>query len=241
MNAPLLRVSSVCRTLGTTRALDHVSLEVRAGSIVGLVGPNGAGKTTLVRTILGLAAPDSGTIVFELPCRPPGFGGRGYLPEERGLYQRHRVGETLIYLARLRGLPADLATGEVARWLGRLEMSGYASRRLEQLSKGQQQKIQLAAALVGDPDLLVFDEPFSGLDPVNARLTCELLRAAASEGRGVLVSAHQLALVDEICTDLVMLARGRVVLSGSMAALRHDHPEPLERLFMTLAAAGGPQ
>jgi ABC-2 type transport system ATP-binding protein len=238
MNAPLLRVSSVCRTLGTTRALDHVSLEVHAGAIVGLLGPNGAGKTTLVRVVMGLAAADSGDVALNLPPRPPGHGGLGYLPEERGLYQRHRVYETLVYLGQLRGLPAGEARREVAGWLERLEMSGYASRRLEQLSKGQQQKIQLAAALVGDPDLLVFDEPFSGLDPLNARLTCDLLHAAASEGRGVLVSAHQLALLEQTCTDLVMLADGRVVLAGSMPSLRRDHREPLESLFVTLASGG---
>ena len=234
MNAPLLRVSSVCRTLGTTRSM--VSSAFTPARSSGC-RPERRRRKTLVRVVMGRRPPIRASRAQ--PAGAPGHGGFGYLPEERGLYQRHRVEETLVYLGQLRGLPAVEARREVARWLGRLEMSGYASRRLEQLSKGQQQKIQLAAALVGDPDLLVFDGPFSGLDPVNARLTCDLLREAAAEGRGVLVSAHQLALLEQISTDLVMLARGRVVLAGPMASLRLEHREPLESLFMTLAAPGG--
>jgi ABC-2 type transport system ATP-binding protein len=232
MPAPLLRLTSVSRTLGGTRVLDGVSLDVEAGSIVGLLGPNGAGKTTLVRLIMGLTRPDEGSIDVRAATV-------GYLPEERGLYQRPRVGATLTYLARLKGLNAAEADLQVARWLARVEMTAFASRRVEQLSKGQQQKIQLAAAFIGDPALLVLDEPFSGLDPLNARLVCDLVTEAAGAGRGVLVSAHQLALVEQVCTSVVMLARGRVALAGTLAELRRDHPETLEQLFVTHAAAGG--
>jgi ABC-2 type transport system ATP-binding protein len=226
----MLRLTSVNRTLGGLRVLDDVSLEVRGGTIVGLLGENGAGKTTLVRIVMGLTTADSGSVEVKA-------ARIGYLPEERGLYQRHKVEATLIYLARLKGLTQAEAQADVDRWLSRLDMSVLRHRRLEHLSKGQQQKIQLAAAFLGDPPLLVFDEPFSGLDPVNARLVSELVREAAARGCGVLVSAHQLALVEQLCTEIVMLARGRVVLAGTMAALRARHGESLEEIFMACAGA----
>jgi len=227
----LLRLASVTRTLGGLRVLSDVSLEVRSGAIVGLLGQNGAGKTTLVRIVMGLTTADSGSVAVEA-------GRIGYLPEERGLYQRHQVEATLVYLARLKGLSQGQATADVDRWLDRLDMSQYRHRRVEQLSKGQQQKIQLAVAFLGDPPLLVLDEPFSGLDPVNARLTSELLREAAARGCGVLVSAHQLALLEQLCSEIVMLARGRVVLAGALADLRARQAESLEQIFMSFAESG---
>ena len=230
MGLEMLRLSSVCRTLGGTRVLNEVSLEVRAGEIVALLGENGAGKTTLVRIVMGLTNADSGAVAVNATRV-------GYLPEERGLYQRHQVEATLIYLARLKGLTRAEAQTDVDRWLSRLDMAEFRHRRLEHLSKGQQQKIQLAAALLGDPPLLVLDEPFSGLDPVNARLVSALVREAAARGCGVLLSAHQLALVEQLCTEVVMLARGRVVLSGAMSELRARHGESLEALFMACAGA----
>jgi ABC-2 type transport system ATP-binding protein len=233
MGTALLRLAGISRTLGRRLVLDDVSLEVRAGQITGLLGPNGAGKTTLIRIVMGLARPDSGSV--ETASRI------GYLPEERGLYQRQPVDATLTYLARLKGLTQKEAEAGVAAWLDRVEMSEYRGRRVEQLSKGQQQKIQLAAAFVGNPGLLVLDEPFSGLDPLNARLVCDLVREAAAAGCGVLVSAHQLALVDQLCTDLVMLSRGRVVVAGSMEAIHQTNNVSLEDLFMAHAGAGGDQ
>jgi ABC-2 type transport system ATP-binding protein len=231
MGTAVLRLAGVSRTLGRRLILDDVSLEVRPGEILGLLGANGAGKTTLIRIVMGLTRPDRGSV--ETANRI------GYLPEERGLYQRQTVEATLTYLARLKGLTRREAEGSVATWLARVEMAEYRGRRVEQLSKGQQQKIQLAAAFLGNPGLLVLDEPFSGLDPINARLVCDLVREAAAAGCGVLVSAHQLALVDRLCTDLVMLSRGRVVVSGSMEAVRRAHPDSLEDLFMAHAGAGG--
>ena len=231
MGLALLRLASVTRTLGGLRVLSDVSLEVRSGAIVGLLGQNGAGKTTLVRIVMGLTTADSGSVAVEA-------GRIGYLPEERGLYQRHQVEATLVYLARLKGLSQGQATADVDRWLDRLDMSQYRHRRVEQLSKGQQQKIQLAVAFLGDPPLLVLDEPFSGLDPVNARLTSELLREAAARGCGVLVSAHQLALLEQLCSEIVMLARGRVVLAGALADLRARQAESLEQIFMSFAESG---
>jgi ABC-2 type transport system ATP-binding protein len=229
MAETLIRAVCVRKSLAKTLVLDGASLEVRRGDIVGLLGPNGAGKTTLIRILIGLLRPDGGAV--EGGAAPFAGGLAGYLPEERGLYQRRKVDATLCYLAQLRGL-GRLSADAVARALARVDMTPFASRRPEQMSKGQQQKIQLAAAWLGDPDLLVLDEPFSGLDPLNARLACDLIREAASQSRGVLLSAHQLALVDQVCTHVVMLARGRVVASGPLDDLHRRGGGTLEDLFV---------
>ena len=231
MTGSVLRLASVTRTLGGHRVLDGVSLEVRQGAIHGLVGQNGAGKTTLIRIAVGLTRADAGSIEARAPV--------GYLPEERGLYQRPRAGDVLEYLARLKGLSDDEAARDVARWLTRMEMSAFATRRVERLSKGQQQKIQLAAALLGDPPLVILDEPFAGLDPLNTRLVCDLIRETATGGRGVLVSAHELAVVERLCTDITMLAAGRVVMSGPIDEVRATPQDTLEQLFVAHAAPGG--
>jgi ABC-2 type transport system ATP-binding protein len=234
----MLRLTSVSRTLGGRRVLDGVSLNVCEGVIHGLVGQNGAGKTTLVRLAVGLTKPDSGAIEIRARATAPGRDAIGYLPEERGLYQRPRVADMLRYFARLKGLDEAEAGAEVDRWLERVEMTACGRRRVEQLSKGQQQKIQIALALMGGPPLLVFDEPFSGLDPLNTRLVCDLIREAADRGAAVLVSAHQLALVEQLCSEVTMLAAGRVVLAGSMASVRSTPQETLEELFVSRAVPG---
>jgi ABC-2 type transport system ATP-binding protein len=232
----LLRAVSVRKSLGTTFVLDDVSLDVHRGAIVGLLGANGAGKTTLIRIVIGLLRADHGTVAG--PAAPGTGAVVGYLPEERGLYQRHTAQATLRYLAELKGLRREDADAEVARCLALVEMASFAARRIDRMSKGQQQRIQLAAAWLGDPDLLVLDEPFSGLDPLNARLVCDLAREAASRGRGVLISAHQLALVAEICTHIVMLARGRVAVSAGAGEFA-QRGATLEQLFVE--HAGGEQ
>jgi ABC-2 type transport system ATP-binding protein len=232
----LLRAVGVRKTLGTNVVLDDVSLEVCRGDIVGLLGANGAGKTTLIRIVMGLMAPDSGVVHGSTAGR--GSAAVGYLPEERGLYQRQRAGATLMYLAHLKGFANEAAEVEVERCLDRVQMTALRARRIEQLSKGQQQKIQIAAAWLGDPDLLILDEPFSGLDPLNARLVCDLSLEAAGRGRGVLLSAHQLALVDRVCSRIVMLAHGRVVFAGPIEDVRQRGERALEDLFVEDARTG---
>lgn len=236
MNDVLLRATCVRRSIGTTRVLDDVSLDVRRGEIVGLIGANGAGKTTLIRIVMGLLLPDAGSV--DGVAAPASGTIPGYLPEERGLYQRHRVAGTLAYLAQLRGLTAAAAVKESLRCLERVDMAAFADRRIKQMSKGQQQKIQLAAALLGDPPVLVLDEPFSGLDPLNARVVCDLVRETAARGHGVLLSAHQLALVQQLCTRIVMLSRGRVVLAGTIDDVR-ARGAALDDVFAEHATAGG--
>jgi ABC-2 type transport system ATP-binding protein len=227
MSSILLRVSAVEKSVGRVPILDRVSLAIHEGEVVGLVGPNGAGKTTLLRIIAGLMSPDGGTIE-----RTVRFG---YLPEERGLYQRQRIDRTLTYLAELKGMSSSEAHAEADAWLRRIGLETLRHRRAEQLSKGQQQKVQVASAWLGWPTLLLLDEPFSGLDPMNARFVCDLIEERSRVGGGALVSAHQLAMVEQICTSVVILAGGRVVWAGPIAEVRHEGD--LDALFMQHVAS----
>ncbi len=230
----MLRVSEASKSYGARRVLDSVSLDLHGGCVSGLIGANGAGKTTLIRAIMGLIRLDGGTV----QRRSSASGVIGYLPEERGLYARQTPLRTLVYLAELRGLPRAAAIATAVHWLDRVSLPDADRRTLEQFSKGQQQKAQLAAAFLGDPPLIVLDEPFAGLDPLNVRLATALVAEARDRGAAVLLSAHQLNLVEELCTDVVMLARGTVVISGSLARVR-DYGGDLESLFVARAGEGG--
>ena len=231
----MLRVSEASKSYGARRVLDNVSLDLHGGSVSGLIGANGAGKTTLIRAIMGLIRLDAGTVQRQSLA---GDGVIGYLPEERGLYARQTPLRTLVYLAELRGLPRAAAIATAVHWLDRVSLPDFDRRTLEQFSKGQQQKAQLAAAFLGDPKLIVLDEPFAGLDPLNVRLVTALVAEARDRGAAVLLSAHQLNLVEELCTDVVMLARGAVVISGPLARIK-DSGEDLESLFVARAGEGG--
>jgi ABC-2 type transport system ATP-binding protein len=189
--------------------------------MLGFLGPNGAGKTTAMRAIFGLVPLDGGEITWD--ARPVRASERlrfGYMPEERGLYPRMAVGEQLAYLGRLHGLDASGARGAAARWLERLGLADRAGAKVEALSHGNQQRVQLAAALIHEPDLLVLDEPFAGLDPVAVHTLAALLRGEAERGAAVLFSSHQLELVEDICEDVTIVDHGRVVASGTVDALR---------------------
>ena len=227
----VVRVLAASKRYGHHAALDDVSLEVHAGRIAGLIGANGAGKTTLIRAIVGLLHLDSG--VVEKTVR-----GMTYLPEERGLYPRQTPFDTLKYLAELRGASSETASACARDWLQRVRIDDGKSKRLEQFSKGQQQRVQLAAAFMLDPTLIVLDEPFSGLDPLNVRLVGTLVREARERGAGVLLSAHQLQLVAELCDSIVMLAGGRVVVSGATSDIVSAGRD-LETMFVERASAGG--
>ncbi|GAA4977461.1 ATP-binding cassette domain-containing protein [Kineococcus glutinatus] len=209
------------RRFGDRLALDGVSLSVPAGRVVGFVGANGAGKTTTMRIVLGVLAQDSGTVTWRGAVPDLAVRRRfGYMPEERGLYPKGQLAEQLVYLARLHGVDrrtAQLRTGEL---LERLGLAARAKEQLESLSLGNQQRVQIAAALVHDPELLVLDEPFSGLDPIAVDAMAQLLRERAAAGVGVLFSSHQLDLVDRLCDELVVLHSGRVVAAGEPEQLR---------------------
>ncbi|HSJ28425.1 MAG TPA: ATP-binding cassette domain-containing protein [Acidimicrobiia bacterium] len=221
----MLVVDSVTKRYGETLALDSCSFRVEPGRIVGFLGPNGAGKTTAMRSILGLIRPDGGTVTWE--GRPLDHHVRlrfGYMPEERGLYPKMKVGEQLAYFARLSGVEARSALAAVDQWLERLSLSDRAGSKLEDLSHGNQQRVQLAAALIHTPALAVLDEPFSGLDPIGVDTMAAILRELAAAGVGILFSSHQLDLVEDICEDVVIVNRGKVVVAGRVEELRLRSP-----------------
>lgn len=201
-------------------ALDGLSLSVAPGRIVGFVGANGAGKTTAMRIALGVLAPDSGEVLVDgRPATSDDRRGFGYMPEERGLYPKMRVGDQIAYLARLHGYSAAEAEASTGRWLERLGVSARRDDRVESLSLGNQQRVQLAAALVHHPRFLVLDEPFSGLDPIGVDVMSDVLRSAVAEGAGVVFSSHQLELVERLCDEVVIIRAGQVVAAGAVGEL----------------------
>jgi ABC-2 type transport system ATP-binding protein len=216
-----IRGDGVTKRFGQTIALDNVSLQVERGEIFGLLGPNGAGKTTLIRTILDIIKPDTGRLeVFGRTFQPGDRDRIGYLPEERGLYPRQPVGAVLEYMGALKGMSRADARTEAGRWLERLGLADAAAKKVEQLSKGNQQKVQIAATLIARPDIVILDEPLSGLDPVSARLVIGVIRGCAAAGQTVLLSTHQMGMVESLCTRVLMIARGRVVLDGELREIK---------------------
>ncbi len=221
----MLELTTLDKRYGDVIALDGVSLAAPRGRLLGFLGPNGAGKTTTMRAIFGLVRLDSGTVSWD--GRPVGRSERtrfGYMPEQRGLYPKMRLTDQLTFVARLHGLEREKAGANADRWLSRLGLDGRSHEPLENLSHGNQQRVQLAAALVHDPELVVLDEPFSGLDPIGVETMSRILRECASEGAAVLFSSHQLDLVEDLCDDVVVVNQGRVVLSGPVRQLRTASP-----------------
>ena len=215
----VLAVHGITKAFKDRIAVDALSFEVRRGEIFGFLGPNGAGKTTCLRMILGITHPDSGTVTFD---GGPTVDRRriGYLPEERGLFEDQKVIDTLGYLGQLRGLSPRDARAAGMHWLERVGLSDRAKSKLNELSKGMQQKIQFAAAVLHGPTLAILDEPFSGLDPLNQELFLTIVRELRDEGTTVLFSAHQLNMVERLCDRFLLIARGKEVLTGSLDAMR---------------------
>jgi ABC-2 type transport system ATP-binding protein len=221
-------IDRVSKRYGDTVALDDITFEVRAGEIFGLVGSNGAGKTTAMRIMLGVLAADAGSVRWD--GREIDLDTRrriGYMPEERGLYPRMRVGEQLVYLARLHGMTKPAAQAAVDSWTERLGIAGRRGDDVIKLSLGNQQRVQLAAALVHDPEILVLDEPFSGLDPVAVDVMSEVLRERAGRGVPVMFSSHQLDLVERLCDRVGIVRQGRLVAAGTVDSLRAGGPDEL--------------
>ena len=217
----MLEIKDLAKRYGDVVALDGASFSATPGRIVGFLGPNGAGKTTTMRCIFGLARPDRGETLWKGTSIDRAARLRfGYMPEQRGLYPRMRTGEQLSYFAQHHGMPAREANAATSRWLERLGLGDREKDKLETLSHGNQQRVQLGAALVHDPELLVLDEPFSGLDPIGIATMTEILRDRAAAGVGVVFSSHQLDLVEDVCEDVVIIARGRIVAAGAIDDLR---------------------
>ena len=217
----MLELADVSKRYGEVAALADCSFRVRPGRLTGFVGPNGAGKTTAMRTVFGLVTPDVGTVRWQgSPVTDQARRRFGYMPEERGLYPRMRVVDQLVHLGRLSGLGAGAAVRAADRWLDALGLADRKTARLDDLSHGNQQRVQLAAALVHSPELLVLDEPFSGLDPMAMDSMYALLAGLAHDGAAVLFSSHQLDVVEHLCEDVVVINRGHVVLSGDLDQIR---------------------
>ena len=222
----MLEFEAAAKRFGPVTALDGCTFTARPGRLTGFLGPNGAGKTTAMRTMFGLVELDAGTVRWRgAPIRAAERARFGYMPEERGLYPRMRVREQLVYLGQLCGGTSKGVGGVADQWLERLGVAGRASDRLDTLSHGNQQRVQLIAALVNEPDLIVLDEPFSGLDPIAMGAMAGLLAELAAAGAAVLFSSHQLDLVQDLCEDVVIIDHGRVVLAGELADLRSAVPE----------------
>ncbi|NOT33298.1 MAG: ATP-binding cassette domain-containing protein [Candidatus Eisenbacteria bacterium] len=221
MTPALLEVRSIAKRYGDLQAVHPLTFEVRRGEIFGFLGPNGAGKTTTLRMLLGITRPDGGEVRFD-GARGLDPMRAGYLPEERGLFDDMPILETLVYLGELHGMRASDARTEATTWLDRFGLADRARTRLGILSKGNQQKVQLAAALLHRPALAVLDEPFSGLDPLNQELLFGVLNELCASGSAVLLSAHQLDLVERLAHRFLLISRGRAVLQGTLDEIRHD-------------------
>lgn len=225
LTGPILTVDNVVKRFHRKTAVDGVSFSVGKGEIVGFLGPNGAGKTTTLRMIMGITAPDSGTVTFHLD----GAGDTvpkhrvGYLPEERGLYREARVLDILLFLAGIKGMDRNEAKAKALQWLERFELGDYAHAKVQELSKGMAQKVQFIASVMHEPDLVVLDEPFSGLDPVNQDVFKEEIRRLARTGAAVLLSSHQMNLVEETCDRIFLIHGGRRVLYGPLMDIKAQY------------------
>ena len=213
MNSELLTVNHVSKQYAGHRALDDVSLSIPRGSVYGLLGPNGAGKTTLIRIINRITAPDAGEVLFDgAPLAPEHVARIGYLPEERGLYKKMKVGEQAIFFARLKGLSRRDAILRLKRWFGKFGIEAWWNKRVNELSKGMAQKVQFIVTVLHEPELLIFDEPFSGFDPINANLLKEEILALRDQGATVIFSTHNMASVEELCDHITLINQSHNIL-----------------------------
>jgi ABC-2 type transport system ATP-binding protein len=229
----VLEARNVVKEFANHRALDNVSIGVPGQSIFGLLGPNGAGKTTLIRIINQITAPDSGQILLNgQPLNQDHISQIGYLPEERGLYKKMKVGEQALYLAQLKGLSKNEAQHRLSKWFRKFEITSWWNRKVEELSKGMQQKVQFIVTVVHNPGLLIFDEPFSGFDPINVNLLKDEILDLKKNGATVIFSTHNMASVEELCDHIALIDRSKTVLEGSVANLKQQFkPNNVEILF----------
>ena len=217
----MLEIRNIVKEYANHRALDNVSMHIAKGSIFGLLGPNGAGKTSLIRIINQITAPDSGEIYFDgEPLNPRHLGRIGYLPDERGLYQKMAIGEQMLYLAQLKGLARNTAISRIKHWFEKMDMQTWWNKKVEDLSKGMQQKVQFVATVLHEPDLIILDEPFSGFDPVNANIIKEEILALNQQGATIIFSTHRMESVEELCDSIVLVNKSKKVLDGSIKTIK---------------------
>lgn len=233
---PTVSIDHITKSFGEFTAVSDLSLAVYPGRVYGLLGPNGAGKTTTIRMIVNITAPDSGSIeVFGQQITPELQDRIGYLPEERGLYKKMKVGDQLKFFAALKNVAAKEADQRVDRWLARLKLSEWKNKKSSELSKGMQQKVQFITAIIHEPDLVILDEPFSGLDPVNVEVLKEIILELKTAGKTIIFSTHQMEVAEKICDDICLINRSRKVLEGSMREVKRG----FSRNAVALRLAGG--
>src|SRR5690606_32195891 len=214
----MLSIRNIVKQYASHRALDDVSMEIERGAIFGLLGPNGAGKTSLIRIINQITAPDEGEILFNGErLNPSHIEKIGYLPEERGLYKKMKIGEQMLYLARLKGLSAQDALQRCSYWFEKMEMQAWWNKKVEDLSKGMQQKVQFAATVVHNPELIILDEPFSGFDPVNAEMIKDEILELNRKGATIIFSTHRMESVDQLCNHIVLINKSRTTLHARIS------------------------
>ncbi len=219
----MLEVRDVVKRYGKVTAVNHVSFTAQPGRILGLLGPNGAGKTSTIRMITYITTPDEGEVLFERQRVGPWSQRRmGYLPEEKGLYKKMKVEEQLTYLARLKGLDRQAAKEQITYWLDRFGASDWRGKKTEELSKGMQQKVQFIATILHNPSLLILDEPFGGLDPINSELLREIILELRDSGRIILFASHRMEQVEQMCDDICLVSRGRIVLDGPLRTVKRQ-------------------
>jgi ABC-2 type transport system ATP-binding protein len=230
----ILEVEQVKKYYATQKAVDDVSFSVSKGSIFGLLGPNGAGKTTLIRMITGIFFPDAGTIQLNGKRFDPDSDQMqiGYMPEERGLYKKMKTGEQAVYLARLKGVSKHDAIVKAKEWFTRLEMETWWNRKVEDLSKGMGQKLQFVTTVIHEPSLIIIDEPFSGLDPVNTNLIKEEIYQLAKKGCSIIFSTHRMEQVEEICDHIILMNQGKKILDGSVKSIKQQFKENLFAIIL---------
>lgn len=234
----ILELQHLKKYFATQRAVDDISFTIQEGSIFGLLGPNGAGKTTLLRMITGIFYPDSGNIQFNGKQFDPENDIRhiGYMPEERGLYKKMKIGEQALYLARLKGLSRADAMEKIKTWFVKFEMETWWNKKVEDLSKGMSQKLQFVTTVLHEPKLIILDEPFSGLDPVNANLIKDEIFNLAKRGSTIIFSTHRMEQVEEICNHIVLVNKGKKILDGSVSDIKNQFKENLFKLGATTSA-----
>ena len=222
----LLRIDDISKSYSNHQALSNVSMTIPKGSIFGLLGPNGAGKTTLIRIITRIIEQDSGEAFSERRKNHTGAGSQiGYLPEERGLYKKMKVGEQLLYLARLKGLSRPEAVSRIKSWLKRLDLTEWQGKAIEDLSKGMAQKVQFIATVLHEPDLIILDEPFSGFDPVNANLIKDEIFKLRDDGATIIFSTHRMESVEELCDHIALINKSQKILDGKKLDIKNDHKD----------------
>ena len=223
----VVEVNNITKTFGKVRAVDGVSFSVESGEIVGLIGPNGAGKTTTIRMLLDIFKPDSGSVTVLGGAMDESKKDRiGYLPEERGLYQDISLEKCLVYLASIKGMPAALIEERLTDYLQRFDLTEYRKRKVKDLSKGMQQKAQIITTFIHQPQLVIVDEPFSALDPLNTQMVKDLLRAEKARGTAIIMSTHHMNQAEELCDRILLVNKGRIMLSGPIQDIRRQFARP---------------